>query len=74
MNRHEVASCNWHISWNRLLIVPIKLSLVTLMEPVFIDVRMFQVETELPLQTRLQISKDVECLPKVPDSGIRKVS
>ena len=74
MNRHEVASCNWHISWNRLLGVPMKTHPVTLMEPIFVDGRMCRVETQLPLWMRLQISKDSECLLKVPNSGNHEVA
>ena len=74
MCQHEVASCNWHIYQYRLLGVPIKLRLVTLKEPVFVYGRIFRVETQLPLQMRLQISKDIECLLKVTNLGHRGVA
>ena len=60
MRRHEIVSYDWHISWYCLLNVPIKLHPVTLMKYVFIDGRMFQVKTQLPLRIRLQISKYME--------------
>ena len=40
MRQYEVASCNWHIHWDRLLSVPINNRPVTLLEPVFLNGRM----------------------------------
>ena len=74
MRKHEVDSCNWHIPWDRFLSIPIKLCPVTLMEPVIVDGRMYQVETQLPLSIRLQISKDMEYFLEVPDLGHREVA
>ena len=69
MRQHEVAFCNWNITWDHLLRVPIKTRPVTILEPVFIDVRMCRVENQLPLQMRLQMYKDIECLLKVTNPG-----
>ena len=74
MRWHEVASCNWHIPLDRLIRVPIKLLPVKLLKPVFSDGRMFRVKTQLFLWMRLQISKDMECLLKVTDSGNHEVA
>ena len=74
MRQHEIASCNWHISWYQFLSVPIKLHPVKLMEPVLVDGRMCRVKTQLSLRIRLQISKYMECLIEVPDSVHRKVA
>ena len=43
MRRNKVASCNWYITWDCLLIVTIKNRPFTLLEPVFIDGRMYRV-------------------------------
>ena len=74
LRQHEVASCNWHIPWYRLLGASIKLCPVTLLETVFGDGRIFWVKTQLPLWMRLQISKDIEFLIEVPESGHCKVA
>ena len=60
MHRREVTYCDWNISWDRLISVPIKLRPVTLMELVFIDGRVKRVETQLPLRMRFQILKYME--------------
>ena len=69
MRQHEVSSCNWHIPWDFLISIPIKLRPVTPLEPVLIDGSMFRVKAQLPLRMRLQISKDMECFLEVPDPG-----
>ena len=67
--RNKVSSCNWYITWYRLIKVPLKIFPVTLMEPVFVDGRMFRVKTPLPLWMSLKVSKYMECLLEVPSSG-----
>ena len=74
INRHEVASCNWHITWDSLLNFPIKYHPVTMLEHVLLDGRFCWIETQLPIWMRLKISKDMERLLKVPDSGHREVA
>ena len=74
IRRHEFSSCNCHISWNRFLSVPVKLRPVTLPEPVFVDGRMYQVKNQLPIWMRLQISKYMELLIKVPNLGNYEVA
>ena len=74
MRRHEFASCNWYIPWDCLISIPLKTGPVTVLEPVFTDGRMCWVETQIPLQMRLQITKDTSCLIKVPNVGHCKVA
>ena len=74
MCQHKVSSCNWHITWDHLLIVPIKLRQVTLLEPDLVDDRICWVKTQFPLRMPLQISKDIECLLDVPNSGHLKLA
>ena len=74
MRLHEVASCNWRISLDRLLVIPVKMCPVTLLEPVFFNGRICRFETQLPISMRLQISKNMECLIEVPYSGHHDVA
>jgi hypothetical protein len=54
--------------------VPVKLLPIALLKSVLVDFRVGWIKPYLPLWMRLQISKDMKLLFKMPDSGHRKVA